>query len=117
MSNRSPRTPFNRLCQPKYAAAVGVFYTGTKDDGDPSSWSDTAHVLVAGGIIPTAEGGQYTASDTVDIFREDGIDSATGKVRRSSFSDERRYTRFYDHIVANPFNALSAGCPCWGKFT
>lgn len=67
------------MCEPKYAATLGVFYTGAPDDGNPSRWSPTAHVMVAGGIIPTSEG-QYTATDTVDIFREEGIDPATGKV-------------------------------------
>lgn len=72
-----------RLCEPKYAATVGVFYTGTDDDGDPSSWSPTAHVLVAGGIVPSGDGGQYMATDTVDILREDGIDTVTGEVWHS----------------------------------
>ncbi|CAN0128042.1 unnamed protein product [Ectocarpus fasciculatus] len=72
-----------RLCEPKYAATVGVFFTGSPDEGDPSAWAPTAHVLVAGGIIPTGGGeggGQYTATSTVDIFRDDGIDEATGEV-------------------------------------
>lgn len=58
---------------------MGVFYVGSPDDGDPSSWSPTAYIMVAGGIVPTGQG-QYTATDTVDIFREDGIDPQTGKV-------------------------------------
>lgn len=57
-----------------------MFYTGTEDNGDPSSWSPTAHVLVAGGIVPSGDGGQYMATDTVDILREDGIDTVTGEV-------------------------------------
>lgn len=56
-----------------------MFYTGAPDSGDPSDWAPTAHVLVAGGIVPLSES-QYTATDTVDILREDGIDSVTGKV-------------------------------------
>ncbi|CAN0152531.1 unnamed protein product, partial [Ectocarpus sp. 12 AP-2014] len=73
-----------RLCEPKYAATVGVFFTGSPDEGDPSAWAPTAHVLVAGGIIPTGGGeggGQYTATSTVDIFRHDGIDEATGEAK------------------------------------
>lgn len=76
-----------RLCEPKYAAAVGVFYTGeAAGETDPDKWPPTAHVLVAGGIVPTGggdDGGgqlQYTATDTVDILREDGIDEVTGEV-------------------------------------
>lgn len=71
-----------RVCEPKYAATVGVFYTGAPDDGDdgdPEHWSPTAHVMVVGGIIPTT-GGQYTATDTVDILREEGVDPITGQV-------------------------------------
>ena len=78
-----------RLCEPKYAAAVGVFYTGEPaGETDPDKWPPTAHVLVAGGIVPTGGDGdvggqllQYTATDTVDILREDGIDEVTGEVR------------------------------------
>lgn len=73
--------PLSRLCEPKYAATVGVFFTGTADNGDPYSWSPTAQVLVAGGIVPSGGGSQYMATDTVDIFREDGLDDVTGEVR------------------------------------
>lgn len=81
----SPFVQCRRLCEPKYAATVGVFYTGeAADEKDAEKWPPTAHVLVAGGIVPTGgDGGgaqQYTATDTVDILREDGIDDVTGEV-------------------------------------
>lgn len=65
---------------------MGVFYTGeAAGETDPTKWPPTAHVLVAGGIVPTGgEDGarqlQYTATDTVDILREDGFDDVTGEV-------------------------------------
>eukprot|EP00752_Nemacystus_decipiens_P013002 g11503.t2 len=82
-----------RLCEPKYAAAVGVFYTGeAAGETDPDKWPPTAHVLVAGGIVPMGDAGDvggYTATDTVDILREDGIDEVTGEAKISSLSVPR----------------------------
>eukprot|EP00903_Cladosiphon_okamuranus_P013103 g12222.t1 len=85
-----------RLCEPKYATAVGVFYTGeAAGETNPDKWPPTAHVLVAGGIVPM--GGrddgvgqlQYTATATVDILREDGIDGVTGKAKITSLMGPR----------------------------
>ncbi len=68
---------------------MGVFFTGVVDETDSDQWPPTAHVLVAGGIVPTGDpqlggagGGvqQYTATATVDILREDGFDAVTGQV-------------------------------------
>lgn len=91
---------------------MGVFYTGeAAGETDPDSWPPTAHVLVAGGIVPTGgdaddgNGGgggqrqQYTATDTVDILREDGIDSGTGEVHVYPVDDARSYTPWTDFYL------------------
>jgi hypothetical protein len=59
-----------KLSEPKYAAGIGVMWTGKKDDGP--QWADTPHILVAGGIVASSWGeGLFRASETVDIVREE----------------------------------------------
>ncbi|KAG5188059.1 hypothetical protein JKP88DRAFT_262389 [Tribonema minus] len=75
------------LCEPKYAATTGVFWTGEPDQGMGGPWAQTPHVVVAGGIVSVGEG-MYRATDTIDILREEGVTRA-GKVSVTNLPVQR----------------------------
>jgi len=71
------RTSNYKLSEPKYSAAAGVFWTNqdSKMSFDiDASWGDTPGIIFAGGIVE-AGAGLYKATDSVDVLKEESVDS------------------------------------------